>query len=153
MFMTELDIIFPSTAETQMCVKLQVAWSAPSGLLMLLHCMIRVLAGSSTCTDVTWVTSQYCFIFIIVICVITAGNSSNNENSLSSIFNHQALSLHSRLVRALATLHRGPTRSSAIAEGPRDASCQLRSCQLPGNSAETTYTTSPDLIDGMRLEI
>jgi len=39
------------------------------------------------------------------------------------------------------------TRSSAIAEGPRDASCQLKSCQLPRNSAETTYTTSPDHID------
>jgi len=34
------------------------------------------------------------------------------------------------------------TRSSAIAEGPRDASCQLKSCQLPCNSAETTCTTS-----------
>jgi len=45
------------------------------------------------------------------------------------------------------------TRSSAIAEGPRDASCQLKSCQLRGNSAETTYTTSPDQIDGMKLEI
>jgi len=45
------------------------------------------------------------------------------------------------------------TRSSAIAEGPRDASCQLKSCQLPHNSAETTYTTSPDQIDGMKLEI
>ena len=45
------------------------------------------------------------------------------------------------------------TRSSAIAEGPRDASCQLKSCQLPPNSAETTYTTSPDQIDGMKLEI
>jgi len=32
-------------------------------------------------------------------------------------------------------------RSSAIAEGPRDASCQLKSCQLPRNSAETTCTT------------
>jgi len=45
------------------------------------------------------------------------------------------------------------TRSSAIAEGPRDASCQLKSCQLPRNSAETTYLTSPDQIDGMKLEI
>ena len=36
------------------------------------------------------------------------------------------------------------TRSSAIAEGPRDASCQLKSCQLPRNSAETTCTTSPE---------
>ena len=35
------------------------------------------------------------------------------------------------------------TRSSAIAKGPRDASCQLKSCQLPHNSAETTCTTSP----------
>jgi len=45
------------------------------------------------------------------------------------------------------------TRSSAIAEGPRDALCQLKSCQLPRNSAETTYTTSPDQIDGMKLAI
>jgi len=45
------------------------------------------------------------------------------------------------------------TRSSAIAEGQRDASCQWKSCQLPRNSAETTYTTSPDQIDGMKLEI
>ena len=36
------------------------------------------------------------------------------------------------------------TRSSAIAEGPRDESCQLKSCQLPCNSAETTCTTSPE---------
>jgi len=45
------------------------------------------------------------------------------------------------------------TRSSAIAEGPRDASCQLKSCQLPRNSAETTYTRSPDQIDDLKLEI
>jgi len=36
------------------------------------------------------------------------------------------------------------TRSSAIAVGPRDASCQLKSCQLPHNNAETTCTTSPE---------
>ena len=36
------------------------------------------------------------------------------------------------------------TRSSAIAEGPHDASCQLKSCQLSRNSAETTCTTSPE---------
>ena len=44
------------------------------------------------------------------------------------------------------------TRSSAIAEGPRDASCQLKSCQLPRNSAETTCTTSPEQIEVMKLE-
>ena len=43
--------------------------------------------------------------------------------------------------------------AQAIAEGPRDASCQLKSCQLPRNSAETTYTKSPDQIDGIKLEI
>ena len=44
------------------------------------------------------------------------------------------------------------TRSSAIAEGPRDASCQLISCQLPRNSAETACTTSPEEIEVMKLE-
>ena len=32
-------------------------------------------------------------------------------------------------------------RSLAIAEEPRDASCQLKSCQFQRNSAETTCTT------------
>ena len=44
------------------------------------------------------------------------------------------------------------TRSSAIAEGQRDASCQLKSCQLPGNSVETTCTTSPEQIEVIKLE-
>jgi len=44
------------------------------------------------------------------------------------------------------------TRSSAIAEGPRDESCQLKFCQLQRNNAETTCTTSPELIEVMKLE-
>jgi len=44
------------------------------------------------------------------------------------------------------------TRSSAIAEGPCNASCQLKSCQLPRNSAETTCTTSLEQIEVMKLE-
>jgi len=44
------------------------------------------------------------------------------------------------------------TSSSAIAEGPRDASRQLKSCQLPHNNAETTCTTSPEQIEVMKLE-
>ena len=43
-------------------------------------------------------------------------------------------------------------KSSAIAEEPRDASCQLKSCQLPRNSAETTFTTSPEEIEVTKLE-
>jgi len=39
-----------------------------------------------------------------------------------------------------------------MAEGPHDASCQLKSCQLPRNSAETTCTTSPEQIEVMKLE-
>jgi len=44
------------------------------------------------------------------------------------------------------------TTSSAIAEGRRDASCQLKSCQLLRNSAETTCTTSPEQIEVMKLK-
>ena len=44
------------------------------------------------------------------------------------------------------------TRSSAIVEGPHDASCQLKSCQLPRHSAETTCTTSPEQIEVIKLE-
>jgi len=37
--------------------------------------------------------------------------------------------------------------------GPRDASCQLKSCQLPRYSAaETTCTTSPEQIEVMKLD-
>jgi len=37
-------------------------------------------------------------------------------------------------------------------EGPHDASCQLKSCHMPRNSAETTCTTSPEQIEVMKLE-
>ena len=66
-----------------------------------------------------------------------------------------------RFVFVNATLHdldckhfrQEVTRSSAIAEGPRDASCQLISWQLPRNSAETTCTTSPEQIEVMKSEV
>jgi len=45
-------------------------------------------------------------------------------------------------VSLLVTTASLATRSSAIAEGPRNASCQLKSCQLPRNNAETTCTTT-----------
>jgi len=61
--------------------------------------------------------------------------------------------LFQRRFTMLACLWHRITRSSAIAEVPRDASCQLKFRQLPCNSAETTYTTSPDQIDGMKLDI
>jgi len=51
-----------------------------------------------------------------------------------------------------AVIQHFSTSSSAITEGPRDASCQLKSCQLPCNSAETTYTTSPEQMEVMKLE-
>ena len=44
------------------------------------------------------------------------------------------------------------TRSSDIAEGSRDTLCQLKSCQLPCNRAETTCTTGPEEIKVMKLE-
>jgi len=44
------------------------------------------------------------------------------------------------------------TRSSATADGPRDATCQSKSCQLLHNSVGTTCTTSPEKIEVMKLE-
>ena len=66
---------------------------------------------------------------------------------------HDAFSALTLLVRRQEGHPACKTRSLAIAEVPRDASCQLKSCQLPRNSAETTYSTSPDQMDGMKLEI
>ena len=44
------------------------------------------------------------------------------------------------------------TRSSAIADGPRDATCQSNSCQLLRNSVGTTCTTNREQIEVMELE-
>ena len=52
----------------------------------------------------------------------------------------------------MTTVYLMNTRSSAIAKGQRDALCQLKSCQLPRNSAETTCMTSPEQIEVMKLE-
>jgi len=41
---------------------------------------------------------------------------------------------------------------AAIADGPRDATCQSNSCQLLHNSVGTTCTTSPEKIEVMELE-
>jgi len=45
------------------------------------------------------------------------------------------------------------TRSSAIAEGPRNASCQLKSCQSPTQVHKLYLTTSPEQIEVMKLEV
>ena len=57
-----------------------------------------------------------------------------------------------QVLNSCSCIYRALTTSSAIVEGPRDASCQLKSCKLPCNSAETTCTTSPEQIEVMKLE-
>ena len=82
--------------------------------------------------------------------VAKRGTKRRGNNSSRT---HKRTRIHIRRATKTDTSFTFFTRSSAIAEGPRDASCQLKSCQLLRNSAETTYTTSPDQIDGMKLEI
>ena len=73
-------------------------------------------------------------------CNRTSVNLAISLLKICHYLRHEKPSVHSSHFTALAK----PTRSSAIAEGPRDASCQLKSCQLPRNGAETTCTTSPE---------
>ena len=87
------------------------------------------------------------------ICKQSASRSTQITTHHSISTDRMLFLTTNRQCQALKTARCIETRSSAIAEGPRDASCQLKSCQLPLNSAETTYTTSPDQIDGMKLEI
>ena len=83
---------------------------------------------------------------------ILAQFSATVSSSMGILVNAKLRAQHLKVIAHTETTSVS-TRSSAIAEGPRDASCQLKYCQLPRNSAETTYTTSPDQIDGMKLEI
>jgi len=52
----------------------------------------------------------------------------------------------------LNDVHKIKDKKLSYHRGPRDASCQLKSCQLPRNSAETICTTSPEQIEVMKLE-
>jgi len=67
-------------------------------------------------------------------------------------FRHRPFSLRRAQLRLQKSTASFRTRSSAIAEGLRDASCQLKSCQLPRNSSETTCTTSPEQIEVIKLQ-
>jgi len=64
---------------------------------------------------------------------------------LVSVYNMPSVPVPSVLWRCWLGGRKGirpvKTRSSAIFHWPCDVSCQLRSCQLPCNSAETTCTT------------
>jgi len=51
-----------------------------------------------------------------------------------------------------SSINKQIAQHSAIAEGPRYASCQLKSCQFPRNSAESTCTTTPEEIEVIKLE-
>jgi len=82
---------------------------------------------------------------------LTAKNLVQLRNPVSSIIEYGLALPLPLFMTAYADLRR--TRNSAIAEGPRDASCQLKSCQLPRNSVETICTTSSDHIDVMKLEV
>ena len=49
-------------------------------------------------------------------------------------------------------LVRSTDKKHGYLEEPRDASCQLKSCLLPRNSADNTCTTSPEQIEVMKSE-
>jgi len=80
--------------------------------------------------------------------------SSRPQITLGPPFSEPAYKLHFQTPHhgALCSVVTEIIRSSAITEGPRDASRQLKSCQLSRNSAETTCTTSPEQIEVMKLE-
>ena len=88
-----------------------------------------------------------------VWCLSFFGSQCSTHVTRSNIRNDFLLLVfHDNIYRLRDRARQWLTRSSAIAEGPRDATCQLKSCQLPRNSAETTCTTSPEQIEVMKLE-
>ena len=96
------------------------------------------------------------FVFnLLILSVFRHYFTDSNCNILNDIshfyVNHTAVSFNSSDEEMLTHFNRQEAQLSP--RGPRDASCQLKSCQLPRNSAETTYSTSPDQIDGMKLEV
>jgi len=91
---------------------------------------------------------------------------SNIQDGVSRYLqNHKSRDITAMNWPSSVNLARLFTRSSAITEGPRDASWQLKFCQLPRNSAETTcfctveqcatvcfLMSSPEEIEVMKLE-
>jgi len=81
------------------------------------------------------------------ICASFCTVSSNSASYHPSVYWHifrECTQLSGTLffhISGISTLHMCYSYvQTAIAEGPRDASCHLKSCQLPRNSAETTCT-------------
>ena len=72
-------------------------------------------------------------------------------NILQQSNSHNHLTIQSASAKHKMLYYR-ITRSSVIAEGPHNALCQLKSCQLPCNSAETTCTTSFERIEVIKLK-
>jgi len=90
-------------------------------------------AGSSESSPVDSASHSYLLTYYLV-----TYRERNTHTQHTHTFNGP-LSGTTRLSR-----YQKGTGSSAIAERPRDAPCQLKSCQFPRNSAETTCTTSPE---------
>ena len=75
-------------------------------------------------------------------------------DTMRKLFFVRSKSLTSAQLTALNLneVHKIKGKKLSYHRGPRDASCQLKSCQLLRNSAETICTTSPEQIEVMKLE-
>ena len=82
--------------------------------------------------------------------LLSSGAGSGYQSTAAGATGRPEIDICRRLGTRLTTYwpvfarlyHVTSTRSSAIADGLRDTSCQLKPCQLPRNSAETTCTTT-----------